>query len=141
VTVTPFVSGGSFVLLRRLIALFSLLSLTNLVFVQSGSACGLVPAADGASSSLSGHDGHDMGGVASHEMSGGAADHEMFRTMPDDATTDSSTCPVMNACVVTLELVEEPLVAVSTRHSHVAGGTDDRPMSPTAEPEIPPPRA
>jgi hypothetical protein len=47
----------------------------------------------------------------------------------------------MNACVVTLELVEEPLVAVSTRHSHVAGGTDDRPMSPTAEPEIPPPRA
>jgi phosphoribosylaminoimidazole carboxylase (NCAIR synthetase) len=48
---------------------------------------------------------------------------------------------VMDRDVGALELVEEPLVAVSTRHSHVAGGTDDRPMSPTAEPEIPPPRA
>jgi hypothetical protein len=119
--------------MRRLIALVAFLGLANLVFVQAGSACPLIPmGGSAATSALTGHEGHDMSGVTGEEM---------LRSMPDESTSDSSTCPAMNACVVTLDLASASLAAFHALHLHVTGGSDDRPASLTAVPELPPPRA
>lgn len=119
--------------MRRLIALVAFLGLANLVFVQAGSACPLVPMGDSATAAaLTGHEGHDMTG---------AAGDEMLRSMPDESTSHSSTCPAMNACVVTLDLASASLNAFHAQHLHVTGGSDERPASLTALPELPPPRA
>jgi hypothetical protein len=119
--------------MRRLTALVVFLGLANLVFVQAGSACPLVPM-DGsaATAAMTGHEGHDMTS---------ATGDEMLRSMPDESTSHSSTCPAMNACVVTLDLASAPLAAFHALHLHVTGGSDDRPASLTAVPELPPPRA
>ena len=115
--------------MRRLFALFSLLCLTNLVFVQAGSACPLTPAAETDVGAPTGHEGHDMSGAMSHEM---------MQSAPDESS--HSSCPVMNACVVTLAMVGEQPVELMGHHDRVTAASDDRPASLTAVPELPPPR-
>jgi hypothetical protein len=121
--------------MRRVIAVFSLLCLANLVFVQSGSACPLTPPGDSAAVSHTGHEGHDMTGATS-----GSMNHEMVQSAPDESASHSSTCPAMNACLVTLDATSEPAGAAPDAHVHIVGGSDDRPVSLTAAPELPPPR-
>ena len=115
--------------MRRLIAVLSLMGLTNLVFVQAGSACPLVAMEHATGDSVSGHEGH--GEAMSHDVP----------PMPDETTPHGSSCPAMNACVATLDLAAERLATVAVRQPSVAGGSDDRPASLTPSPEIPPPRA
>ena len=119
--------------MRRLIALFSLMSLTNLVFVQAGSACPLVSAP---------HESAAPTGVHSeHGSSDAPVSHEMVHSMPDEGSSHGSPCLAMQACVATLDVATDPVVVVVKRPMRVDGTSDERPPSLTSTPEIPPPRA
>ena len=119
--------------MRRIIAALSLLSLTNLVFVQSGSACPLAPTEHSDTAVLTGHEGHDMGDMAMN--------HEKAQSLPDEGASHSSACPTMSACVATLDVVLERIADVRNAHTSIDSISDDRPASLASTPESPPPRA
>lgn len=120
--------------MRRLIALLSLLSLANLTFVRGGAACPLNGhhAQHVASASMSGHEGHDMGGMSNHEMVQPSSD--------DDA--QPPTCLTMGPCALTLAVSDAIDVAYATGPvDRVIAISDHLPPSAALSRELPPPRA
>lgn len=119
--------------MRRLIAALSLLSLANLVFVQTGSACPLVPVEHVDVVEVPGHEGHGV--------SGAATNHELVRSMPDEDASHTSACTAMSACVATLDVASEQIADIRHVHTRIDSISDDRPASLASTPESPPPRA
>ena len=119
--------------MRRLIAALSLLSLANLVFVQTGSACPLASAEQADAVALTGHEGHGT--------SGAVANHEMMQSMPDEDVSHTSACTAMSACVATLDVAIEQIGDIRHVHTRIDSISDDRPASLASTPESPPPRA
>ena len=119
--------------MRRLIAALSLLSLANLVFVQSGSACPLASTGPVETMAMTGHEGHISGDANRN--------HEMAQSMPDEDASHTSVCTAMSACVATLDIALERSADIESAHARVDSVSDDRPASLSSSPESPPPRA
>ena len=123
--------------MRQLIAVLATFSLANLLFVQGGVGC---PMAGGASaavsiaSPVSGHDGHG-GHHASPSSTGDSA-----QTLPDDHTSEP-LCLTMGPCVLTLDVAQAADIADAPRPGMVVGLNAFFPPSPSAAPDLPPPRA
>jgi len=121
--------------MRRLLAVLSLFSLANLVFVQGGGACPLNGdehrAEVAGASDRAGHEGHHMA----------AATHEVAPPMPDETAPHAPACLTM-ACAFTLDIVGS-FIATSTVVSvdRVLAASDHLPPSAVIAPELPPPRA
>ena len=120
--------------MRRLIAVLSLLTLTNLVFVMGSSACplgGLAHEPETAAVGGAGHAGHDMG----------ASGHQSHQVNADDET-QADDCLTMGPCALTLDLATADAdTAVAAEVARMVAVSDHRPSSASAAPELPPPRA
>ena len=121
--------------MRRLIAALSLFSLANLMFAQGGAECPLRGhhAESAATSTMSGHEGHDMGATANHDMA---------QPAPDDDASHVPACLTMGPCALTLDFTGAVVVTHLTMGTgHVIAVSDHLPPSATLSPELPPPRA
>ena len=116
--------------MRRVIAVMSLMAVANLVFAQAGLACPLasVGHTEVASAGATSHEGHDMSLGASHHQ--------------ESEPTKETGCLTMSPCLVAIDVASsESASAGSTHPDRILAGSDRRPSSLTATPELPPPRA
>ena len=120
---------------KRVIAVLSLFTLANLVFVMDGSACPLAGTAHAVTASADartdGHDGHHAGTT-----------DQMATELVDAPDEIPPSCLTMGPCALTLDFVttEAPATAAATSHNVVAA-SDHQPPSAATAPELPPPRA
>lgn len=120
--------------MRRLLAVLSLFSLANLVFVQGSTACPLTGTEHhaAAKASASGHEGHDMA----------ATGHELSQPVPDDGSPHAPACLTMGPCAVTVAIASSVNSAGVSQHAALVVATSDHlPPSAVIDPELPPPRA
>ena len=120
--------------MRRLVALLSLLSLANLVFVRGGTTCPLTDHHGGtATATLTGHEGHDMSAMAGHDMA---------QPMPDENSSHTPACLTMGPCALALDIAGAVVMTSTTAHADgVLAVSDHLPPSAALSPELPPPRA
>lgn len=122
-------------MLRSLIAALSLLTLTNLAFVQAMAACPLAHGTTGhaAAQSPDMHTGHPLSAHPGHELA---------QSTPDTDSSHHVPCLTMGPCGLTLDVAVIASAAPSPAHAIATiGGPDRLPASPSTAPELPPPRA
>ena len=118
--------------MRRLIAALSLFGLANLMFAQGGVSCPLKSHHQQATSTMVGHDHHDMAGTT----------HDAAVPLPDESSPHAPVCLTMGPCAVTLDIagaVVSTYVTAGVDRMLVA--SDHLPPSAVIAPELPPPRA
>ncbi len=122
--------------MRRLAAFAALLAFANLSFVQAGAACAVSGNPSNAGQVVvAGHQGH-----AGHDMPA-PAHHDILDEAPEGDATNTA-CLMMGPCALVIDVGR--LAALATGNLHEDGvlrGSDILPPSPSASPDIPPPRA
>lgn len=122
--------------MRRLAAFAALLAFANLSFVQAGASCAVSGNPSSAEQAVvAGHEGH-----AGHDMPA-PLHHDSFDEEPDGDATNPA-CLMMGPCALVIDVGRMVVLANGDLHKDgVLRGSDILPASPSAAPDIPPPRA
>ena len=122
--------------MRRLAALAALLAFANLSVVQARGSCPVVgDRAHGGEVASTAHSEH-----AGHAMAVPSDEDVLAQTPAGDATHPA--CLMMGPCALVIDV--ERMVVLANGDFHEDGvlrGSDIIPPSPSASPDIPPPRA